>query len=87
MLRAIVAVQTALQSPQIQEKAADTATGVAIVGAGFSWLSNANEVLTALATITAIIAGGFAARYHYKKTKLLEKVPEEKIEQLLSEDD
>lgn len=78
---------SAFQSVQVQEKVADTAAGVAIVGASYSWISQANEILTMIATITAIAAGCFAARYHYKKTKLLDTMSPSAISRVITGDD
>jgi preprotein translocase subunit SecG len=45
-------------------KPADIAAGVSIAAAGTSWLSSANEIITFIAGVTAIIVGLFAIISH-----------------------
>jgi len=45
-------------------KAADVAAGVSIAAAGTSWFSSANEIVTFIAGVTAIIVGLFAIISH-----------------------
>lgn len=52
--------------------AADAAAVTSGAAAGWTWLSHANDILTFVATIIAIVSGGLAIRYHWKKTRELE---------------
>ena len=45
-------------------RGADIAAGVSIAAAGTSWLSSANEIITFIAGIIAIIVGFFAVVSH-----------------------
>jgi len=84
MLKLVQAVNT----QPLQEKAADAAVGLSLAGAGTAWMSQANEVLTMCATLTAIVAACMAARYHYKKTKLMnDHEDSSKVDKILSEED
>ena len=54
-------------------KVADiTAIGVNAL-AGWTWLSNTNDILQLVLTIAGIVAAIAAARYHIIKTKVLKK--------------
>ena len=46
---------------------ADGATVVAHGAAGWAWLVQVNEILTAIATLIAITSGVYAIRYYSKK--------------------
>lgn len=52
-------------------KLADTAAIVSSLGAVTSWVVDALPLVQFIAGIVAIIAGVYAARYHYKKLKQL----------------
>ena len=56
-----------------QQLAADSAAGVTWTATGFAWLASVNEVLQFVALATAIISGFYAARYHRRKNKELDK--------------
>ncbi len=45
-------------------RSADVAAGVSIAAAGTSWFSSANEIVTFIAGVTAIIVGLFAIISH-----------------------
>ena len=48
------------------QRAADAGAVTSGALAAVSWISQANEILTLFATITAIIAGVMAGLYHYE---------------------
>ena len=50
-------------------KAADTAAVVSSLGAFTSWVVDALPLVQFVAGVIAIVAGVFAAVYHYKKIK------------------
>ena len=52
-------------------KVADTAVIVSSLGAVTSWIVDALPWVQFIAGVVAIIAGIYAARYHYKKIKEL----------------
>jgi len=52
-------------------KIADTAAIVSSLGAFTSWVVDALPLVQFIAGIVAIVAGIYAARYHYKKLKEL----------------
>lgn len=54
-----------------QTRVADAAALVSGAGAVTSWVVNAMPIVQFIAGIIAIIAGIFAAIYHYKKIKEL----------------
>lgn len=54
-------------------KVADVAAGISTAGALTAWVADALPWVQFIAGIIAIIAGIFAIRYHYLKTKALEK--------------
>jgi hypothetical protein len=62
-----------IHNQHLQETLADAGTGVSASAAIFSWLAQANDILTLLATLTAITAGFYAAKFHRAKLKLLEE--------------
>ena len=45
-------------------RGADIAAGVSIAAAGTSWFSSANEIVTFIAGVTAIVVGLFAIISH-----------------------
>lgn len=47
------------------QRAADVATGVSVVAASTNWITQANEVLSLLGSLIAIIAGIGAMVVHY----------------------
>lgn len=47
-------------------RAADFATASSVAAAGTSWLSGANEIVTFIAGIIAIVAGCFAIAVHFR---------------------
>lgn len=51
------------------EKVADVAAATTITGAGWSWISTANEILTLVATIVAIAVGIATLVFHVKRIK------------------
>lgn len=51
------------------EPLARTAAITSMGSTTFAWLGVANEFLTALATIIAIVSGIFAARFYYNRSK------------------
>jgi hypothetical protein len=51
------------QSEQLARGAVATSLG----STGFAWIGVANEVLTAIATVIAIISGLYAIRFYYLK--------------------
>ena len=53
-------------------KIADAAAIVSSLGAVTSWVVDALPLVQFIAGIVAIIAGLYAARYHYKKLKELD---------------
>jgi hypothetical protein len=54
-------------------RVADVATGISTAGAVTAWAADALPIVQFCAGVIAIIAGLFAIRYHYKKTKALGK--------------
>lgn len=52
---------------------ADGLTATSAVSASWAWLSHANEILTFIATIVAIVSGCLAIRYHWRKTRELDE--------------
>jgi hypothetical protein len=58
-------------SDQAMQRSADAATAIAVVGTGYSWISQANEILQLVATMVAIVSGGFAAYYYFTKARSL----------------
>ena len=56
---------------QTPRMAADAATGFSVAGSSFAWIGTANDILTMIATLAAIAAGFFAARYHITARKQL----------------
>jgi hypothetical protein len=51
------------------QRAADAAAAGSIAAAGTSWLSNANEIVTLLAGLIAIVAGSFAIAVHIRSLR------------------
>lgn len=49
------------------QRAADTAAGISAAAAASTWLSNANEIATFIASLVAILAGLFAIAAHIRK--------------------
>lgn len=61
-------IQVAEQVAQ-SEQLARAAAGASIAGTSLAWLGPLNEILTAIATIIAIVSGLYAIRFYYKKGK------------------
>lgn len=53
------------------QRAADAAAAASVSLAGWTWVTQANEILQLIATAVAIVAGLLAARYHWTKTQVL----------------
>jgi hypothetical protein len=51
------------------QKTADIATGVSVAAAGTSWIAQANEILSFIGTIVAILAGVGALVVYYFNIK------------------
>jgi len=47
------------------QRAADIAAGVSVAAAGTSWISQANEVVSLIGSVIAIMAGCGAMLVHY----------------------
>jgi hypothetical protein len=58
---------------QTMQRTADAATAIAVAATGYSWISQANEILQLVATLVAIVSGGFAAYYYWSKSRHLNK--------------
>jgi hypothetical protein len=58
-----------IKTEQAQDLIAGAAVGISASSAGWAWLSHANELLTTVATIIAIISGLAAIRYHTRKDR------------------
>ena len=50
-------------------RAADAAAAGSVAAAGASWLSHANEIISLVAGLIAIVAGCFAIAVHFKKLR------------------
>ena len=57
----------------MSQQVADTLAGVSIGAAGWTWVAQANEILTLVATVVAIIAGLVAIRFHWIKAEAIRK--------------
>ena len=51
------------------QRAADAAAAGSVAAAGASWLSHANEIISLVAGLIAIIAGCFAIAVHFKNLR------------------
>lgn len=58
-------------NPQTPRMVADAAAGFSIAGSSFAWIGAANEILTLIATVSAIFTAIFAIRYHHTARKKL----------------
>ena len=66
---------------QVMEHSEPVAKGAVLTAfgsTGIAWLGPVNDVLTAIATIVAIISGLFASRFYYLKAKSIMGGTEEK---------
>lgn len=54
---------------QVADKAADTAAAGSAFLAGAAWVAEVEPIITAVAGLVAIVAGGMAAWYHYERAK------------------
>ena len=62
-------MQQLIQLAESSEPIARAATTLSITSASFAWLGVVNDILTAIATIIAIISGLYAIRFYYKKSQ------------------
>ena len=62
-----------LKTQEAQDLAGAGLTALSVSSAGWAWLTQANEILTALATLVAIASGIAAIRYHHRRTEELKK--------------
>lgn len=58
-----------IQLAENSEPIARAATTLSVTSASFAWLGVVNDILTAIATIIAIISGLYAIRFYYKKSE------------------
>ncbi len=56
-------------STQNVQRAADVAAVGSVSAAGASWLSHANEIISMIAGVIAIIAGLFAIAVHFRNLR------------------
>jgi len=57
----------------IEQKAADSAAAGSAFLAGTAWIANVEPYITATAGIVAILAGAFAAWYHFERAMKMRK--------------
>lgn len=58
-----------MSNAQNIQRAADAAAAGSVAAAGASWLSHANEIISMIAGMVAIIAGCFAIAVHFKNLR------------------
>lgn len=54
-------------------KVADAAAAATVGAAGMSWVAEANEIMTLVATVVATLVGVATLAYHYERWKALRK--------------
>jgi hypothetical protein len=55
----------------LTQKAADLGAAGSAFLAGSAWIADVEPIITAVAGIVAIIAGGLAAWYHYERARYM----------------
>ena len=69
-----------IQSVEQSEQIARAAVGTSLGGSTFAWLGVANEILTTVATVIAIISGLYAIRFYYIRSKNVDAGEEDETE-------
>lgn len=76
----------AFVEPKTKEHFADTAAAASAALAGVSWLGALNDVLTAVATMVAIIAGLYSIKWHQTRIKKMREELREVHQQVVPQE-